>query len=774
MGQYSVGQSVSRMEDPRLLRGQGKYLDDLRLDRQVHAHILRSPHAHARINGVDAEAARAAPGVLAILTGAEYLADGLGTLPADMPRRQRNGDPMFQPTRRAIATDRAAHVGMAVAIVVAETLAQAKDATELIQVDYQPLPVNVDTGAARATDTAPLWEDCAGNEAFLHAAGDREAVDRAFDAAAHVVSHRFMINRISACTMETRGCLGEYDPGTERYTLHTGLQRPYLFRKSIAEMALFIQEPQLRLVAPDIGGSFGLRGSIYPEMILTLWAAKRVGRPVKWICERSESFVSDDHARDNVTEAALALDADGKFLALRAKTDANLGAFMSFRGAGPPVSNIGSLAGVYTTPALYVEVSGVLTNTNPTSPYRGAGRPEAAFVIESLVDMAARKTGIDPAELRRRNTIPADSMPYKTGLTFTYDSGEFEKNMDMGLAMADYAGFEARRAEASARGRLRGIGISNTIEQAAGASIETAELRFDPSGTLTLVAGSVSHGQGHQTVWTQILSEKLGIDSDKIRMIQGDTDKIAFAMGTGGSRSATLSGSATLLVCDKVIEKGKKIAAHVLEAAEDDMVFADGAFTVAGTDRSMDMLDVAKTAFQPGKLPDDIEPGLYETATYREKTGNFPNGCHVCEVEIDPDTGTTEILRYSVVDDVGTVLNPLLLKGQILGGIAQGVGQALMEDIAYDRDSGQMLSGSFMDYAMPRADVFCNIDITSNPVPTTTNPLGVKGGGEAGTVGALPAVMNAIADALAPLNAAPVNMPATPERVWRAIADAKA
>ena len=773
MGQYSVGQSVSRLEDPRLLRGQGRYLDDLNMVHQARAFILRSPHAHARINGIDTEPARRAPGVVEILAGTEYQEDELGTLRAGMGHTRRDGSPMFQPPRPAICLDRAVHVGYPVAMVIAETVDQAKDAAELIDVDYEPLPLNVGTATARADGAPALWEDCPENESFVRILGDREAVDRAFANAAHVISHKFVINRISGFPTEPRGAIGEFDPGTDRYTLHAGLQRPYIFRQTIANGALHIQEPQLRLVAPDIGGSFGIRGSIYPELVLVLWAAKRVGRPVKWVCERSEGFISDDHARDNVTDASLALDEDGRFLGMRVRTDGNLGAYVSFRGAGPVANNLGSLAGVYTTPAIDVEVSAVLTNTHPTSPYRGAGRPEASYVIESLIDMAARKLDMDPAELRRLNTIPENAIPYKTGLVFTYDSGEFEKVMDKTMEIADYAGFEARRVEAAARGKLLGIGLSNTIEQSAGASTETAELRFDPSGTVTIVAGSVAHGQGHQTTWTQIVCDRLGIDSDDVRMIQGDTDKVAWAAGTGGSRSATLSGSALVMVCDKVIEKGKKIAAHLLEAADADIAFENGEFRVAGTDRAMPLFEVAKAAFNPAKVPDDIEPGMYETATYRAKVGNFPNGCHICEVEIDPDTGSTELMRYSVVDDVGTVLNPALLKGQILGGIAMGAGQALMEDLIYDSESGQLLTGSFMDYAMPRADNFCHIEISSHPVPTPTNPLGVKGGGEAGTVGALPTVMSAINNALAPLGCEYVEMPATAEKVWRAVRNAR-
>ncbi|MEE8332905.1 MAG: molybdopterin cofactor-binding domain-containing protein, partial [Alphaproteobacteria bacterium] len=517
------------------------------------------------------------------------------------------------------------------------------------------------------------------------------------------------------------------------------------------------------------GGSYGLRGSVYPEMILMLWAAKRVGRPVKWLAERSESHISDDDARDNFVDAALALDKEGRFLAAKFRSWGNLGAAVSFRGALPPAVNIGTAVGVYDIAAAHVQVSGMLTNTHCTSPYRGAGRPEAAYMIERLVELAADQLAIDPAELRRRNYIAPAAMPYKTALTYTYDSGHFEENMDRAMALANWAGFEARRDEAAKRGRLRGIGMSNTIGHSADAGLETAEIRFDPGGAVTIVSGAVSHGQGHATVQTQILADRLGIDPDLVNYIQGDTDKVAFGVGTGGSRSTTMSGSALVLVADKIINKARKLAAHMLEASAADIEFADGVFTIAGTDRTLGIHEVARAAFQLHQLPADLEPGLYETATYRSPAGNFPNGCHICEVEIDPDTGATEIVGYWAVDDVGTVVNPLLLKGQIMGGIAQGIGQVLMEDKTYDLDTGQVLAGSFMDYGMPRADDFCQVEIEDNPAPTRTNPLGVKGAGEAGTVGALSAGLNAIVDALSPLGIRHIDTPATPLKVWQAI-----
>ena len=774
MGEFSVGQAVTRLEDPRLLRGQGRFLDDMVFGRQVHAAIVRSPHAHAEIRAIDAAAALAAPGVHTVLTGADYRADDLGPIPSMPPYKKRDGSPMFVPDRPAIAIERVRNVGYPIAVVVADTAAQAKDAAELVEVDYAVLPAVVSAYEAAQPGAPQLYDDCPGNEAYFYEAGDAAATEAAFARADHIVEQHLVINRVTANALEPRGVVGEYDAGSGRYKLNCGFQRPYFFRKDIATISLKIPETQLHLVTGDIGGSYGLRGSVYPEMILMLWAAKRVGRPVKWLADRSESHISDDDARDNFVDAALALDRDGKFLGAKFRVWGNLGAAVSFRGALPPAVNIGTAVGVYTIPAALAQVSGMLTNTHCTSPYRGAGRPEASYMIERLVELAADELGIDPAELRRRNYIAPAAMPYKTALTYTYDSGHFEENMDRAMAMADWAGFEARRAAAAARGRLRGIGMSNTIENSADNGLETAEVRFDPGGGVTIVSGSVSHGQGHATIQTQILADRLGIDPRQVNYIQGDTEKVTFGVGTGGSRSTTMSGSALVLVADKILAKARKLAAHLLEASEADIDFAKGKFTIAGTDREIGIHAVAQAAFQLRSLPADMEPGLYETATYRATSnGNFPNGCHICEVEIDPDTGVTDIVGYWVVDDVGTVINPLLLKGQIMGGIAQGIGQVLMEDKTYDPQTGQVLAGSFMDYGMPRADDFCLVEIVDNPAPTPTNPLGVKGAGEAGTVGALSAGLNAIVDALSPLGIRHIDTPATPFKVWRAIRDAK-
>ena len=773
MGEFSIGQSVRRREDPRLLMGRGRYFDDLKLADQFHAAIVRSPHAHADIKSIDTRAALQMPGVHAVLTGKDYEADGLGTMPSMAPYKKRDGSAMYLPHRPAIALDRVLHVGYPVAVVVADTLDLARDAAERVEVDYAPRPAVVSAREAFEPGAPQLYDDCPNNEAYFYQAGDKAATDLAFAKAAHVIEQRLVINRVTANTLEPRGVTGEYDRGTGRYTLHCGFQRPWLFRNAIAETTMKIPEALLRLITGDIGGSYGLRGSVYPEIILMLWAARRVGRPVKWTCTRNEAHISDDDARDNIVDAALALDRDGKFLGVRIRSFGNLGAYVSFRGAMPPVVNIGTVCGVYTTPALHVAISGMLTNTHCTSPYRGAGRPEASYMIERLIDIAADEMKIDPAELRRRNTIPPSAMPYKTPLTFTYDSGRFEENMDRAMKLGDWAGFEARRKEAAKRGKLRGIGISNTIEQAADPTIETAEIRFDPLGGMTFVTGSISHGQGHNTVQTQMLVDRLGVDPDAIKFIQGDTDAVAFGMGTGGSRSTTMSGGAIVMVSDKIIAKGKKLAAHILEASEADLEFKEGRFTIAGTDRGLGIHEVAKAAFRLEKLPRGMEPGLYETATYRAHSGNFPNGAHVCEVEIDPDTGATQLVGYCVVDDVGTVINPMLVKGQIMGGIAQGMGQVLMEDKAYDPETGQVIAGSFMDYAMPRAENFCSVTIEDNPVPTPTNPLGVKGAGEAGTVGSLSAGVNAIVDALSVLGIRHIDTPCTPYRVWQAIQAAK-
>ena len=769
---FAVGQGVARLEDPRLLRGHGRYMDDLEIPGLTHGFVLRSPHAHAAIRGIDTAKASGMPGVLGVFTGADYTADGLGNITCDMAMKRPDGSPMHNPPNRPLVTDRARMVGDYVAFVVAETLDQAKDAAEAIDVDYDILPAVMSAEAALQPGAPAVWADCTDNICFRHEVGDKTGVEAAIKGAAHVVHRRLSINRISANSMEPRGAIGIYDPFEERFTLHAGLQTPHRIRADLAENILHVPETRIRVVAHDVGGSFGMKGGTYREQALVLWAARKVGRPVEWLSDRSEGLMTDNHARDNLTEAELALDGDGKFLALRVKTLVNQGAQLSSRGPHSGTGNLGTLAGVYTTPHIHVEVTGVFTHTGSTSAYRGAGRPEAAYVIERMADLAAAELGIDPAELRRRNTIPAAAMPYDTGFIFTYDSRDFPGNLEMALEMAGYDGFETRRAASRAAGKLRGIGLSNTIEQAAGRGYESAQIRFSPTATVTLILGTISHGQGHETVFTQVICDQLGLDPAQVRVVEGDTDQVTTGTGTFGSRSATLAGSAIKLASDKIIEKGRHLAAHLLEASTEDIEFDAGAFRIAGTDRDVSLDKVAALAYNADKLPREIEPGLDETAIFNPSGANFPNGCHVVEVEVDPETGVTEIVKYSIVDDVGVTLNPPLLKGQIHGGIGQGAGQALMENIDYDPDSGQLRSGSFMDYCMPRADDFCDFEIASNNVPTPTNPLGVKGAGEAGTVGALPAVTNAVINALSPLGIRHVDMPLTPETVWRAIREA--
>jgi len=773
MAKFGIGQSVTRFEDVRLLKGEGRYLNDVNLPGQAHAVVLRSPHAHARIRGIDVDRALKAPGVLAVLTGADVERDGLGTMKMTLRRKRPDGTPMFAPPHRGLSQERVRYVGDPIAFVIAETLGQAKDAADLVQVDYDPLP-SVTSTAAAGPGSAPVWDECPDNVSNVYEAGDKAAVEAAFARAAHVVRRRYVITRVHAQYMEPRGALGVYDPGEDRYTLYADVQYPHRVRNALASMVFQIPEHQIRVIAGDIGGGFGTKGWQYPEHRLVLWAARKLGRPVKWACERHEAIPADEHARDNISDAELALDAQGRFLALRVRTIANLGAYISSdRNLLASFSNVVTLVGVYTIPAAHVQVTGVLSNCNSTAPYRGAGRPEAIYVLERLIDDAARELGLDRLKLRRMNIIPGSAMPYRTSLGVTYDCGEFEKGMDQALALADVAGFPARREESRRRGKLRGLGIVNAIERAAAPGLEYAEIRFNPSGTAMILMGSKNQGQGHETIFKQIAHEKLGLDPREVRYIDGDTDRVAFGIGSMGSRSTVIGGTALSMAADKLIAKGRKIAARLLEAAEPDIVFADGRFTVKGTDRAVVLKEVARAAFQLDKIPSGVEPGFYETGTFSPPADTYPNGCHVCEVEIDAETGEVALIRYTVVDDVGTVINPLTLKGQIHGGIAQGVGQALMEQVVYDPESGQLLTSSFMEYGMPRADTFCDIAVASNTVPTKLNPLGAKGAGEAGTVGALPVVMNAVLDALATAGVRDFDMPATSDRVWHAIQAAR-
>jgi aerobic carbon-monoxide dehydrogenase large subunit len=775
MGPFGVGQSVKRFEDVRLLRGGGRFHDDVNLPRQAHALVVRSVHAHARILSIDVSAAQRAPGVLAVYTGDDLGQAGLGSTRTTLLRTRPDGSPMFAPAHPGLARDRVRCVGDPVAFLIAETVAQAEDAAELVRIEYEPLPAVTATTGTAQPGSPSVWNECPDNVSNVFETGDKAAVDAGFARADYVVHGRYVISRVHAQYMEPRGALGVYDPGEDRYTLYADVQYPHRVRQILAGGIFRIPEHRIRVVAGDIGGAFGTKGPQYVEHRLVLWAARKLGRPVKWACERREAILADEHARDTVSEAELALDAQGRFLALRVRTVANVGAYVSSdRNLLPTFMNVSTLVGVYTIPAAHVHVTCVLANVNPIAPYRGAGRPESTYVIERLIDDAARELGRDRVELRRINLIPASAMPYRTALRVTYDSGEFERSLDQALQLADVAGFVARREASRLRGRLRGLGVVNAIERAASPQLEFAEIRFDPSGGATILMGTKSQGQGHETTFRQVVHERLGLDPDTVRYVDGDTDRVAFGTGTMGSRSTVVGGSALWLAADKVIAKAKRIAAHLLEAAEADLLFQDSLFRVAGTNRTVSLTEVARAAFQPAQLPPGLEPGLYETGTFVPRQDTWPNGCHVCEVEIDPDTGAVQLVGYVVVDDVGTVVNPLTLEGQIHGGLAQGAGQALMEQVVYDCESGQLLTMSFMEYAMPRADTLPDIVIGSNPVATALNPLGAKGAGEAGTVGALPSVMNAVMDALAPLGVRHLDMPASPARVWQAIQEARA
>lgn len=776
MREYGIGQSVPRVEDERLLTGRGNYTDDRKVPGAAHMAVLRSPHAAARITGIDTTAATAMPGVISVLTSADLNADGIGGLSVTVKRKQRDGSPMVEPPYPLLADGKVHLVGQAVAAVIAESYAQAVDATEAIYVDYDIVDVVTDTGKARDSGVAQVWDSVPDNECFVFTLGDKAATDAAFASAAHVTELDFTISRVATNTMEVRAAIGFYDPLEERYTLYAGVQSPHRMRSDLCKNVFGISEGKLRVISPDMGGGFGMRGSTFAEHGLVLWAAKRTGRPVRFTATRSEALASDYHARDNVTTAALALDADGKFLAFRVSTDAAMGGFLSNAGPHSPTNNLGGLSGVYTTPHVYAEARGVFTHTSPTATYRGAGRPEASYAIERTIDVAAQELSIDPVELRRRNMISPNALPWDTGFVFTYDSGEFEACLDRAVAAADRDGFEDRRARAKAQGRLRGMGIASVIEIAGGPlpipNEESAAIRFDTDGGVSVLMGTHSHGQGHETAFAQIASEKLGVPFDSIRVQYGDTDLVHHGKGTFGSRSISVGGAALLRASEKIIARAHKIAAHLLEAADSDITFEDGVFTVNGTDRDITLIEVAKASYQAARMPRELEIGLSESAIILPPGPTYPNGCHVAEVEIDPETGIVELINYTVVDDVGVALNPMMVKGQVHGGVVQGAGQALLEQVVYDRESGQLLTGSFMDYAMPRADNFPSFNVIEHNVPSKNNPMGLKGAGEAGTVGALPAVMNAVCDALHPLGICHIDMPATPERVWQAIRNA--
>jgi aerobic carbon-monoxide dehydrogenase large subunit len=769
MKQFGIGQPVRRVEDRRFITGHGNYVDDIQLPRQTYAFMLRSPHAHASIAAIDAAAALSVPGVLAVFTGEDLARDGIGPIPCLSALTNRDGSPSVLPPHPAIARGRLRHVGDTVAMVVAENAAAARDAAELIAIDYEPLPASIDTAHALDPGQPQVWDEAPGNLCFDWEVGDRSGVERTLAGARHRISLELVNNRIVVNSMEPRGAIGEYDPGEDSYTLWSSTQGSHFVRNLLADSVFKIPENRIRVVTRDVGGGFGMKLFLYPEHILVLWAAKKVGRPVKWTPDRADAFMTDTQGRDNVTRLELALDDELRFQALDVGLIANMGAYLSnFAPEIPTASGAVMHSGVYAIPAIHVGVKGVFTNTVPVDAYRGAGRPEAAYAIERLVDYAARQLALPPEELRRRNFIKPEAMPYQTALGLNYDSGEFARNLDQALAAADLAGFPGRRNEARAR-RYRGLGHAVYIEQSGFPPDEFAELRFDQSGSLMILMGTQSSGQGHQTAYTQLAAERLGIDPDKVRVLQGDTAAISFGRGTGGSRSIPVGGASLVQAADKLIAKGRRIAAHLFEAAEADVEFADGVFSVSGTDRRLGIEEVARAAFDPARQAPGVEPGFDESGHFTPPQPTFPNGCHVCEVEIEPDTGHIDILRYLVVDDFGTVINPLLLAGQVQGGVAQGVGQAMLERTVFDPETGQLLTGSLTDYCIARAEDLPAIEFAYNIVPCRTNPLGVKGAGEAGAIGAPPALVNAVVDALAELGIEHLDMPLTPERVWQAI-----
>ncbi|MFN8737459.1 MAG: xanthine dehydrogenase family protein molybdopterin-binding subunit [Betaproteobacteria bacterium] len=774
-----IGKSVERREDYRFLTGNGQYTDDITLPGQTFAAFLRSPHAHARIRAIDTAAAQAAPGVLAVFTGKDV--SGVNGLPCGWLINSIDGTPMKEPKHPIIAEQKVLHVGDQVALVVAETLAQAKAALNLIEVDYDVLPAVADTATAAGNATA-VHDIAPDNVCYTWALGDKAGVDAAFAKAAHVTRLEFVNNRLVPNAMEPRAANAVYSRADDSYTLYVASQNPHVERLLMTAFVLGLPEHKVRVIAPDVGGGFGSKIYLYAEETALVWAARKVGRPIKWTAERSESFITDAHGRDHVTVAELAMDGNGKFLALREHTTANLGAYLStFSSCIPTILHSTLLAGQYTTPVIYSEIKAVFTNTVPVDAYRGAGRPEATYLLERLVDTAARELKLDPAELRRRNFIR--SFPYQTPVALMYDTGDYDATLDRALELADVAGFAARRAESEKKGLRRGLGYAAYIEAcgiapsniagALGARaglFEAGEVRVHPTGKVTVFTGSHSHGQGHETTFAQVVADKLGIDIEDVDIQHGDTGKTLFGMGTYGSRSLSVGGTAIVKALDKVVAKGKKIAAHLLEAADADIEFANGEFRVAGTDRKKSFAEVALTAYVPHNFPlDKLEPGLNENAFYDPTNFTFPAGTYVCEVEVDPATGAVRIDRFSACDDFGNVVNPMIVEGQVHGGLAQGIGQALTEGCVYNED-GQLVTGTYMDYAMPRADDLPHFVVeTAKGTPCTHNPLGVKGCGEAGAIGSTPAVVNAIVDALAPLGVRDIAMPATPYSVWKAI-----
>ncbi|MBB5753202.1 xanthine dehydrogenase family protein molybdopterin-binding subunit [Prosthecomicrobium pneumaticum] len=778
MGVEGIGARVLRKEDKRFITGRGRYTDDMAPSKTAQAVFVRSPHAHARIVAIDTSRAKAAPGVIDVLTGADLAADKIGGLICGWMIHSKDGTPMKAGAHPAIARDVARHVGDQVAIVVAETKNQARDAAELVDVTYEELPAVVDLARATDPDAPQIHPEAPRNIIYEWSLGDAAATDAALARAAHLVTLDIANNRLVPNAIEPRSAIGSYDPAEEHFTLYNTSQNPHVARLVLSAFVGIAPEHKLRVVAPDVGGGFGSKIFIYPEETACLWASKRIGgRPVKWTADRSESFMVDAHGRDHLTHAQMAFDADHRIIGFKVATRANIGAYMStFSSCVPTYLYATLLSGQYDIPAIYCEVDAIYTNTAPVDAYRGAGRPEATYLVERMMETAARELGVDPAELRRKNFIR--TFPHQTPVIMAYDAGDYDATLDAALAAADYAGFGARKAEAARRGKLRGIGLSCYIEACGiapsaavgslGAGVglwESAEVRVNPVGTVEVLTGSHAHGQGHETTFAQLVNDRLGIGIDKIAIVHGDTDKVQFGMGTYGSRSGAVGMSAIVKALDKVEAKAKKIAAHLLEADESDIVIEDGKLKVAGTDREKSFLEVALAAYTGHSLPAGMEPGLKEGAFYDPTNFTFPAGTYVCEVEIDPGTGKTEIVQFVAADDFGKIINPMIVEGQVHGGIAQGIGQALLEEAVYDRESGQLMTGSYMDYAMPRADDLPSFRLMTTETICPGNPLGMKGCGEAGAIGSPPAVINAITDALGIRDIA---MPATPARVWEA------
>ncbi|MBN8871194.1 MAG: xanthine dehydrogenase family protein [Rhodospirillales bacterium] len=781
MGFEGIGASVRRKEDARFLSGRGHYTDDINRPGQLYAFIKRSDRPHARIASLQTAQAAAAPGVVAVFTGADMAADNVGGLPCGWQIHSKDGSPMAEPPHPVLAIGKVRHVGDPVAVVIAESRQAAKDAAELLEIEYDDLPAVATTLDALEPGAPTVHDEVAGNVCYDWHIGDKAMVDAAFARAAKVVKLELTNNRLVPNAMEPRAALGDFDTSSGDFTLYTTSQNPHVIRLLMGAFVLHIPENKLRVVAPDVGGGFGSKIYHYAEEAIVTWAAGKLRRPVKWTAERNESFMSDAHGRDHVSTAEMALDADGTFLALRVATIANMGAYLStFAPCVPTYLYATLLAGVYKTPAIYAEVKAVFTNTVPVDAYRGAGRPEATYLLERLVDVIAHDTGMDRVEIRRKNFIPADAFPYQTPVALQYDSGNHEMTLKAALEAADFAGFEARRSAARAKGKLRGIGISTYLEAcgiapsavvgslgARAGLYEVANVKVHPTGSITVYTGTHSHGQGHETTFAQLISDQMGVPIDQIEVVHGDTSKIPFGMGTYGSRSLAVGGSAMVKAMDKIIAKGKKIAAHLMEAAVEDIEFDKGTFKVAGTDKSKTLTDISLAAYVPHNYPiEELEPGLDETAFYDPKNFTFPGGCHVCELEIDQETGVVELVNFVAVDDVGRVINPMIVEGQVQGGVAQGVGQALLESAIYD-SNGQLLSGSFMDYTMPRANDLVNISVGTEITLCTHNPLGVKGCGEVGAIGSPPAVINAVVDALKEYGIRHLDMPATGAKLWQ-------